>query len=63
MKIIDKTKIKEKNLLHTNRLENDIYPKKCPFLVPVYNVFQNARKVYLVMEYVETGDLCFYLYC
>lgn len=61
MKIIDKSQIKEKNLLQTDLIEKMLCHVPNPFLVEVVHTFQNSHKIYIVMEYVEGGDLYYYL--
>lgn len=61
MKIIDKKQIKEKNLLQTDYIEKVICTSNNPFLVRILNTFQNEHKIYIVMEYVDGGDLYYYL--
>jgi serine/threonine protein kinase len=61
MKIIDKKQIKEKNLLQTDYIEKVICTSDNPFLVRMLNTFQNQHKIYIVMEYVDGGDLYYYL--
>lgn len=61
MKIIDKSRIKEKNLLQTDLIEKVLCQAHHPYLVNVIYTFQNPHKIYIVMEYVEGGDLYYYL--
>jgi serine/threonine protein kinase len=61
MKIIDKNILKEKMLLHTPFLENNIVTKNNTLLVSVHNVFQNDKKTFIIMEYIEPQDLLFYI--
>lgn len=32
-----------------------------PYLVKVWCTFQNKQKIYIVMDYIERGDLYYYL--
>jgi serine/threonine protein kinase len=58
MKIIEKIKIKEFNVLQSNIIqkisENDLFVK-------IRETFQNETKIYIVMEYLPRGDIYYYL--
>lgn len=58
MKIIDKRKIKEFNVLQSERIrkisENTLFAS-------IRETFQNENKIYIVMEYMPRGDIYYYL--
>ena len=58
MKIIDKRKIKEFNVLQSESItkisENPLFAK-------IRETFQNESKIYIVMEYMAKGDIYYYL--
>ena len=35
--------------------------KRYNFLVQIYNIYENDTKVFIAMEYIEPGNLLFYL--
>jgi serine/threonine protein kinase len=49
MKIVEKAKIKEENLLQSNYLEVGIVKDDNPFIVKILHVSQNRRNIYIVM--------------
>jgi serine/threonine protein kinase len=58
MKIIEKIKIKEFNLLQCQVIkeisQNDLFVK-------IRETFQNEKKIYIVMEFLPRGDIYYYL--
>ncbi len=58
MKVIDKSKIKEVNVLQCKLIEQ-IDNKD--FLVTIRETFQNQNNIYIIMEYLPKGDIYFYL--
>lgn len=62
MKIVEKEKIKEENLLQSSYLQNQIVAQDNPFIVKVYHVSQNSKNIYILMEYIERRDLYYYLF-
>lgn len=65
MKVLEKNKVtqKKKTTEHT-RTEREVLEKviDCPFLATLYYAFQTAEKLYLVMEFVQGGELFSHLY-
>ena len=61
MKIVDKSKIKEENLLQSSYLCTSILADDNPFIVKILHVSQNKLNIYVVMEYIPGRDLYFYL--
>ena len=61
MKVIDKQQIRENNLLQTEIIEKVLAASQNDFLVKIIETFQNTRKIYIVMEYVQAGDLYYYM--
>jgi serine/threonine protein kinase len=58
MKILEKTKIKENDLIENSKIERIILSKlSFPFIVDLKYSFQSTTKLYLVTEYVSGGDL------
>jgi len=58
MKVIRKTAIIENNLKENIVLEKNILQTNHhPFIVTLYYAFQNAKSIYLVMEYLSGGDI------
>lgn len=58
MKIIDKNKIKEVNLMQCNTIKSISHKD---ILVTIRETFQNENKIYIIMEYLSKGDIYFYL--
>jgi serine/threonine protein kinase len=58
MKIIDKKKISELNVMQCELLGKI---GRQEFLVGIRETFQNQANIYLVMEYLPMGDLYYYL--
>lgn len=65
MKVLEKQKVtqKKKTTEHT-RTEREVLERviDCPFLVTMYYSFQTAEKLYLIMEFVQGGELFSHLY-
>ncbi|KNC53425.1 AGC/AKT protein kinase [Thecamonas trahens ATCC 50062] len=62
MKIISKASIvKEKDLLHTKEEQRILASIKHPFLLHLQYSFQTPEKLYLVMDYINGGELFFHL--
>lgn len=49
------------NLLQTDYIEKVLGASHNPFLAQVHSIFQNQQKIYIIMEFVEGGDLYYYL--
>ena len=58
MKIIDKRKIKEFNVLQCELIKTISVME---LFVTIRETFQNENKIYIVMEYLPRGDIYFYL--
>ena len=58
MKIIEKSKIKEFNVLQCELIRKISVQE---LFVTVRETFQNENKIYIVMEYLPRGDIYFYL--
>lgn len=58
MKIIEKSKIREFNVLQCELMQRI---GRQDFLVGIRETFQNQSRVYIIMEYLPKGDLYFYL--
>ena len=58
MKIIDKRKIKEFNVLQCQLIRKISVQE---LFVTIRETFQNENKIYIVMEYFPRGDIYFYL--
>jgi serine/threonine protein kinase len=56
-KIIEDRKQRAHTVTERKVLENS----KCPFIARLYYAFQNASKLYMVMEYLNGGELFFHL--
>ncbi|KAG5679071.1 hypothetical protein PVAND_008668 [Polypedilum vanderplanki] len=65
MKVLEKHKVtqKKKTTEHT-RTEREVLEKviDCPFLATLYYAFQTSEKLYLIMEFVQGGELFSHLY-
>ena len=61
MKIVEKAKIKEENLLQSTYIHTGIVADDNPFIVKILHVSQNRINIYIVMEYIPGRDLYFYL--
>ena len=62
MKILKKKLIEEKNQRQHTITERRILEKSnCPFIVKLHYAFQTRSKLYMVMEYVNGGELFFHL--
>ncbi|CAG9801084.1 unnamed protein product [Chironomus riparius] len=65
MKVLEKSKVtlKKKTTEHT-RTEREVLEKviDCPFLATLFYAFQTPEKLYLVMEFVQGGELFSHLY-
>lgn len=62
MKVMKKEDLKKSNLLNNVLLERNILLEaKHNFIVRLRYSFQNSIFLYMVMEYIEGGDLYFYL--
>ena len=62
MKIISKASIvKEKDLIHTREEQRILAEIRHPFLLNLQYSFQTPEKLYLVMDYVNGGELFFHL--
>jgi serine/threonine protein kinase len=59
LKIIMKDQLKEDNLMQTEQLEQMML-KDNPFLVKVIETFQDDKKIFILMEMMESGDLNYY---
>lgn len=59
LKIIMKDQLKEDNLLQTEQLEK-MMTEDNPFLVKVIETFQDDKKIFILMEMMESGDLNYY---
>lgn len=59
MKVMDKREMKNKNQLNHLMSERNILAKtkKSEHVVAIHSSFQDAKKLYLVMEYLPGGDL------
>jgi len=60
MKVLEKIKVtaKKKTIEHT-RTEREVLEKvsDCPFLATMHYAFQTPEKLYLVLEFVQGGEL------
>lgn len=62
MKILNKKFIQDKNQKpQTINERNILAHSDCPFLVKLFYSFQDKKRVYLVMEYLQGGELFFHL--
>lgn len=58
MKIIDKRKIKEFNVLQSERIRKI---SENPLFSSIRETFQNESKIFIIMEYMPRGDIYYYL--
>ena len=61
MKIVEKAKIREENLLQSNFIQVGILNEDNPFIVKILHVSQNKKNIYIVMEFISGRDLYYYL--
>lgn len=62
MKILKKAYVEEKKqIAHTKTERNVLASAKCPFIVKLCYAFQTPAKLYLVLEYMNGGELFFHL--
>lgn len=61
MKIVQKNKIKEQNLLQNTELQTIVLTDDNPFIVKILHVSQNKLNIYIVMEYIAGRDLYYFL--
>ena len=63
MKILNKNLLKiKKQELHT-KTERDLMVKiNCPFIVNIKSAFQDTKKLYIVSEFMQGGDMFFHLH-
>jgi serine/threonine protein kinase len=62
MKILKKSLIDEKKQrAHTITERRVLENAKCPFVVKLVRAFQDSKKLYMIMEYMNGGELFFYL--
>ena len=62
MKILKKSYVEEKKQTsHTTTERNVLASAECPFIVKLYYAFQTPTKLYLVLEYMNGGELFFHL--
>ncbi|KAL6073498.1 Serine/threonine-protein kinase AtPK19 [Balamuthia mandrillaris] len=62
MKVMDKSFLLESGSVEGTRIERDILRTvRHPFVVSLYYAFQNKKKVYLVMDYMNGGQLFYHL--
>lgn len=62
MKCLRKEMIEQRNQRAHTRTERDILAEaKCPFIVQLQFAFQTADKLYMVMDFVNGGELFFHL--
>lgn len=58
MKCLRKDVIMQKNQYYHTMVERDVMLNmKCPFIVRLHYAFQNEKRVYMVMDYCNGGDL------
>jgi len=58
MKCLRKDIIMQKNQYYHTMVERDVMLNmKCPFIVRLHYAFQNEKRVYMVMDYCNGGDL------
>lgn len=61
MKVIDKNRLASQKDLQGLLTERRVLTNDCPFLLRLHFAFQNDTKLFLVMDYIEGGDLFFHL--
>lgn len=62
MKVLSKKLLKKKNNTQYMKSERDILTKVAhPFIVSLYFAFQSETKLFLVMEFLQGGELFFHL--
>lgn len=62
MKILKKKLIEENNQrIHTITERKVLEQLKCPFIVKLFYAFQTHSKLYLILEYLNGGELFFHL--
>lgn len=58
MKVLEKTQIRESDLIENSKVERIILSQVFfPFIVDLHYSFQTSKRLYLVTEYVSGGDL------
>lgn len=58
MKVLEKTHIKESDLVENSKVERIILSQvHFPFIVELFYSFQTSKRLYLVTEYISGGDL------
>lgn len=58
MKVLEKTQIRDSDLIENSKVERIILSQvSFPFIVDLYYSFQTNKRLYLVTEYVSGGDL------
>jgi len=62
IKILNKEKIiKTKQLDHVKYEKQLLFDVDCPFVVNLLSNFQDAKNLYLVLEYVKGGEMFYHL--
>lgn len=56
MKVLNKNEIEKRNQRFNTKAEREILQKmKSPFVVQLHYAFQNAKKLYIVMDFMQGG--------
>jgi protein-serine/threonine kinase len=62
MKILNKELLKQTNQIINTKNEREILEKIIhPFILKIHYAFQNSEKLYLIMEFMQGGELYFHL--